>query len=137
MYTEYKEELDQLDEELMLEQFLNEIAEIGDLDKEYEVWVRTNDPGNKPHFHIWDANSHGKKFHTCVEILRPKYFHHTGKEGVLNSSERKELIRFLQAPSEDKPERTNWQMLLLMWNMNNSQMKVSRDLEMPDYRDMR
>lgn len=137
MYAEYKEELDQLDEELMLEQLLNEIAKIGDLDKEYEVWVRTNDPGNKPHFHIWDVNSNGRKFHTCIEILRPKYFHHTGKEGVLNSSERRELVKFLQSEDEEFEGYTHWDIVLREWNRNNSKMKIPVDPKMPDYRDMR
>lgn len=138
MYTEYKNQLEQLNEDLMLEQLLNEMAKIGDMDKEYEVWVRTNDPGNKPHFHIWDSNSYGKKFHTCVEILQPKYFHHTGKEGVLNSSERKDLVKFLSSEDEDEDDgRTYWDTLIREWNRNNSSKKIPLDLEMPDYRNMR
>lgn len=25
----------------------------------YEVFVKTNDAGNNPHFHVWDATSRG------------------------------------------------------------------------------
>ena len=41
--------------------------------------------GYIPYFHIKDTISNGKKFHTCVKIEKPEYFHHTGKERVLNS----------------------------------------------------
>ena len=73
-----------------------EMARVGNMNNELEVWVRTDDGGNLPHFHIWDKNSQGGKFHTCVQIKQPAYFHHTGKEGVLNTSQRKELVEFLK-----------------------------------------
>ena len=115
------------------EDILNEMAQIGKFDS-YVVFVRTNDPGNIPHFHVWDANTHGGHFHTCVRLDEHEYFHHTGKEDVFNSKDRKDLYNFLNAPSEDEPEKTNWQVLVIEWNRNNSDRKVSKDLEIPDYR---
>lgn len=58
--------------------FLNEMAKICYLNW-LEIHMRTNDPENIPHFHIWDRESDGEKFHTCIEIKSSKYFHHTGK----------------------------------------------------------
>lgn len=112
--------------------FLNEMAQIGKF-TEYTVFVRTDDPGNIPHFHIWDSNSKGNNFHTCVKILKAEYVHHTGKEGVLNSSDRKELCAFLRLPSEDEPSKTNWEVLLIEWNRNNSEKKIDVKTPMPDY----
>lgn len=114
------------------ETFLNEMAQIGKF-TEYTVFVRTDDPGNIPHFHLWDSNSKGNNFHTCVKILKAEYFHHTGKEGVLNSSGRKELCAFLKMPSDDEPSKTNWEVLLIEWNRNNSEKKIDVETPMPDY----
>lgn len=114
------------------ETFLNEMAQIGKF-TEYTVFVRTDDPGNIPHFHIWDSNSKGNNFHTCVKILKAEYVHHTGKEGVLNSSDRKELCAFLRLPSEDEPTKTNWEVLLIEWNRNNSEKKIDVKTPMLDY----
>ena len=114
------------------ETFLNEMAQIGKF-TEYTVFVRTDDPGNIPHFHIWDSNSKGNNFHTCVKILKAEYFHHTGKEGVLNSKDRKELCAFLLLPSDDEPSKTNWEVLLIEWNRNNSEKKIDVKIPIPDY----
>jgi hypothetical protein len=115
------------------EQELNEMAQIGEFDT-YAVWVRTNDPGNIPHFHVWDINTHGDKFHTCVRLDKPEYFHHNGKEDSFNSKEKKELMQFLSSIDIDEEDRTYWQTLVIEWNRNNSSRKVDKNLSMPDYR---
>lgn len=115
------------------EALLAEMARIGDMTSQLEVYVRSNEGGNKPHFHIWDKNTQGQKFHTCVEIKKPVYFHHTGKEDVLNSKQKKSLIKFLSTNSEDFPGMTLWNVLVRLWNMSNSNMKVDPNLKMPDY----
>ena len=113
---------------------LNEMARVGDLNKDLEVYVRTDDGGNTPHFHIWDKNTQGNKFHTCVQIKQPVYFHHDGKEGVLNTAQRKELVDFLKSkPTKTKKFSTFWEAVLTLWNMNNSAMDVDEDQPMPDY----
>lgn len=76
--------------------------------RKYEILIRTNDGGDIPHFHIIDDNSHGKNFHTCVHITTAKYFHHTGKEDVLDGKARKELNNFMRERNEDEEEKTNW-----------------------------
>lgn len=112
--------------------FLNEMARICYLDG-LEIHVRTNDPRNIPHFHIWDRESDGEKFHTCIEIKSSKYFHHTGKEDKLNASQRKKLVKKLKSKEKDSPFNSIWDEVLYEWNKNNSSMKVSLAQPMPDY----
>lgn len=120
--------------EKLRESMLLEMARVGFIDDEYEVYIHTDDPGNVPHFHIWDAETRGQKFHTCIRIESPEYFHHTGKEDYLNSSMRKELIKFLKSkPTKLKRYNTNWEVVVDMWNANNSKANVPDDLPMPDY----
>ena len=95
------------------------------------IYVRSNDPCNIPHFHIVDKTTLGNKFHTCIKIETSEYFHHTGKEDVLNSKERKQLLDFLNYSNELGV--SNWRYLLLSWNTNNSTKKVNMNIQMPDY----
>lgn len=121
------------DYEKLRESMLLEMARVGFIDDEYEVYIHTDDPGNIPHFHILDAETRGQKFHTCISIESPEYFHHTGKEDYLNSSMRKELVRFLKDKSKNKRFSSNWEYLVSMWNDNNSKINVPEDIPMPDY----
>lgn len=57
---------DQYDEQLLLE-----MTRVGFF-SDFEVWIRTDDPGNIPHFHVWDKNSKGGLFHTCIKIFEPE-----------------------------------------------------------------
>lgn len=118
------------------EQLLTEMARIGTLG-ELVIYVRTNSPGNYPHFHIVDENTLGQQFHCCVRIDCAQYSKHAGKENTLKSKQRRELIKFLQSPSEDEPEKSNWKVVLVEWNRNNSTKKVTLDLEIPNYLDLR
>lgn len=113
------------------ERFLFEMAQIGDLDNKLIIYVRSNEGGNIPHFHIVDKQTLGSKFHTCVKIENATYFHHTGKEDVLNSKQRKRLIEFLSKDFDE--DTTNWEYLIMTWNANNSSTKLSKRMQMPDY----
>ena len=116
------------------ENILNEMARIGFIQKDkYEIWIRTNDPGNKPHMHIWDSGTRGQEFHCCVRLDVPEYFIHEGKEDILNSNQRKELIKFLKAPYR-RFGITNWERVLIEWNDNNSNLVIDENSEMPDYK---
>ena len=114
------------------EQWLAEMAKVGTIDDEYDVVIWPKDNGDVPHFHIWDSNTRGSIFHTCVKIERAEYFHHTGKEGVLNSKMKKELVRFLKSFSK-RWNMTMWEVILKLWNDNESKHNVEEDLPMPDY----
>lgn len=114
-------------------ELLLEMARVGFF-SDFEVWIRTDDPGNIPHFHVWDKNSKGGLFHTCVQIEKPEYFHHSGKEDVFNFKQKKELMEFLQAkPMKSRWHPTNWDFIITLWNANNSKHEVSDYLEIPDY----
>ena len=113
---------------------LYEMAQIGTFNK-YTIIVCTNDSGNIPHFHIIDSSTRGEEFHTCIKIEKPEYFHHSGKEGVLNSKQRKSLVDFLKNSFDE--DTSNWEYLIMTWNANNSNMKLSKKMPMPDYTNMK
>lgn len=112
---------------------LNEMARIGYIDN-LEIYIRTDDAGMIPHFHICDTATEGRDFHTCVRLDKPEYFHHTSKTDVLNSKQRKELVKFLQL--KNKRGISNWETVIDLWNMNNSNLSIEEDTPMPNYLNM-
>ena len=47
---------------------------------------------------------------------------------------RKELVSFLRSkPTKLKRYDTNWEVVVDMWNANNSRANVPEDITMPDY----
>ena len=117
------------------EQSLKEMAKIGSIDKQvgktggYEIWIYTNDLGNKPHFHIVNEE---KNFSCCVRIDVAEYFIHLSKEDILNSALKKSLVYFLKSKHRKLPI-TNWEYLCACWEDNNSNMPLDDDLQMPNY----
>ena len=124
------DDLEKID--LQESQNLEEMSRVGFVDT-YEIYVNTDDPGNIPHFHIRDSATRGNNFHTCIKICSNEYFHHTGKEDVLRKKDLKKLCKFLSDNSGDDEFKTNWNVLIFMWNRNNSKMKVDKTQPMPDY----
>ena len=116
-------------------QDLSEMARLGYFDS-YEIFVFTNDSGKIPHFHVRDKETMGQKFHTYIRIDKAEYFHHTGKEDILNKKERKELVNFLRSNYRNRENETNWNHLIDLWNDNNSDVEINEDLEIPDYINM-
>lgn len=113
------------------ERYLMEMANIGSIDNKLIAIIRMNDPGNIPHFHIVDKATLGRDFHTCIKIETPEYFHHEGKEDVLNSKQRKNLNDFLK--NKNELGITNWKYLVTTWNINNSNKNIDKDIAQPDY----
>ena len=113
----------------MEERFLHERARIGFLGN-YDVFICTDDSG-VPHFHIWDSESKGAKYHTCIKIGCAEYYRHTGTEASLSQTEKENLCAFLKR--EHNPFPTNWEYLICMWNDNNDSIHVDENAEMPDY----
>lgn len=118
---------------------LEEMAvRVGITSKNYLVYVNTDDGGNIPHFHYVDEATRGKDskkgFHTCIKLEVPEYFNHEGKEDKLSSKQKKELNEFLRKPF-DRPkfQGTNWDYIVMIWNMNNSDKNIDEDQEIPDY----
>lgn len=132
MIHKFKEFINEIQESNYNENLeLNEMARVGYLNNKLEIYVNTNDGGNIPHFHIRDISTKGNVFHTCVQIEHNIYFHHTGKENILNSKERKLLNDFLK--SNDKYGELNWKVLIKEWNRNNSNIEVDINTPQPDY----
>lgn len=110
---------------------LEEMARIGITENNIEIIVYTNDPGQIPHFHFFDRNKK-KDNEGCIRIDKAEYFSHGGKNCRLNSSQRKELVEFLNDTVEDE-DITNWRFLVLSWNRNNSNIRLDKGISMPDY----
>lgn len=113
---------------------LTEMARIGFTDDGFEVYVNTDDGGNIPHFHYRTKGTW--EFHSCIKLEKAEYFEHEGKEGKLNSKQRKALVKFLNKVDEDE-NKTNWQIIVSEWNRNNSNVKVNKNLQMPNYLDLK
>ena len=101
----------------------------------YLIYVNTDDSGKVPHFHCVDSNSRGNKFHTCIRIDKAEYFKHGNKNDTIkDGKERKALDEFLRSPfAKPKFNGTNWEYIVMIWNMNNSDVEVDESLEQPDY----
>jgi len=112
-------------------QLLLEMASIGSFDG-FTLYIYGSE-GPKPHFHLIKGNPKYPDFETCIEINTVKYFHHSGKEDVLTSKEKKRLIDFLNKENKHFSDKTNWQMLVVQWSMNNTNFQISSKTKMPDY----
>lgn len=116
---------------------LEEMATVGKTNDNYDIIIYTNDPGKIPHFHYFDDETRGNKFHTCIRLDSAKYFHYGNKTDKLNSKQKKELISFLNSPHKRYKEETNWQHLIYLWNdENNSDVQIDEDISMPDYKEL-
>lgn len=78
-------------------ELLDEMARVGYMGekKEFEIYVRTDDPGRIPHFHVRDSSTQGKEFEACVELKTNRYFSHGKYNDKLNTSQRKQLAQFM------------------------------------------
>lgn len=119
-----------------LNEEITEMARVGFLNgSKYEIYVNTNDMGKIPHFHLRDSATRGKEFHTCIEITKNKYFKHGNKTDMLNSSMRKDLALFMASKRKlyGGIEITNWQLVVFLWNSNNSDVQIPENTPMPNY----
>lgn len=117
-------------------QNIEAMARVGFTSDRYEVYVNTNDGGKIPHFHYRDAND-WSKFHTCIRIDRPEYFHHEGRSDVLNSKQKKALQKFMKSKvSLDRYKdkfSNNWELICFMWDINNSDIQIDDNTQQPNY----
>lgn len=120
---------------------LLEYARVGYIGKnnDLEVYVMTDDPGYVPHFHIRDVKTRGSEFDTCIEIGRSEYFLHGHHKCKLNSNGRKELAEFMKSACPNAKYETNYELVVDMWNMNNSNMLVeyTGKENIPDYNQLK
>ena len=121
---------------ILRRQNIEGMARIGFTPDNYEVYVNTDDGGKIPHFH-YRLKTNRNKFHTCIKIEKPEYFHHTGKESVLNSKQIRSLIRFLKSPvalpQYAEKFSANFELIIFLWNINNSDVIVDLETKIPDY----
>lgn len=119
------------------------MARIGFTDDGYEVFIVTCDYvlSEVPHFH-YRKKEKGKKmeFHTCIRFDKAEYYHHTNDEDVLNDTQKKNLIKFLN----EKPlyfsevYKTNWEDAKGTWNhQNDKEMRVDKNMPMPNYMELK
>ena len=74
------------------------------------------------------------EFHTCIKFDSPKYYHHIGNEDILNKKQLDNLIIFLSSkPLNTKHFKSNWELLLFIWNTQNKNIKIDDKLKMPNY----
>lgn len=121
---------------------LNEMARVGFMDNkaEYEVYVRTSDPGFIPHVHIWDSATHGQDFDCCIKLETNEYFPHGHHTSKMNGAMRKAFANFMEQPCRSPKYKNNYELAVEMWNLNNSSAYVqiredeNGNIIMPDYR---
>lgn len=130
------DKLDKMENLTLKEEDLMEMARIGFTNDGYEVYVNTDDPGNIPHFHYRKKGSW--EGHTCIRLDKSEYFKHGNKQATLNTRQKKELNSFLsEKPLDTDNYNTNWEFLLNMWNVNNSNIKIDKTQIQPDYRNLK
>ena len=105
----------------------------------YEIYVNTDDPGHIPHFHYRDKDN-WSRFHTCIKIESPEYFHHGDKIDSLNSKQKRDLQNFMESKvSLSKYSdnfNNNWELICFLWEINNSSYSISEKATMPNYKNL-
>lgn len=104
----------------------------------FDVFVRTDDPGNVPHVHIQSKN---KKFKTCIRLDINKYFLHGEWRDVFNTKQCKLFNNFMRSYKDTSLGNniTIYEYAVAMWNDNNSKRKllITKDKDnniiIPDY----
>ena len=121
---------------------LDEMARVGFINGQYEVYVWTDDAGYIPHVHVRDANTKGKEFETCVMLEDNQYFLHGSYTDTMNSAMRKAFYNFMKSPCKNLKYQNNYELAVEMWNLNNSNKDVTPQYDeyghiiVPDYRNM-
>ncbi len=67
-----------------------------------------------PHFHILKGDPKQPAWETCIKIKQAEYYHHSGKEGVLNKKQKKALVTFLKKMRGDL-NVDNWKCIVSVW----------------------
>ena len=119
---------------------LLEMARVGYINGQFEVYVHTDDGGHIPHVHIRDKATRGQQFETCVELKRSRYFLHGKYKDVMSGYMTKQFADFMKSQSHNSKYQNNYEYAVDMWNDNNSIEKVIPQYDsngriiMPDYR---
>ena len=107
-----------------------EAARIGGFSKDSIILRVYEGEGPIPHFHF---DNDEKNIHGCIRLDCAKYFSHGNKQSTLNSEQRKELVNYLTARSDEEGfTGTVWRLIVFMWNLSNPHYRISADI-MPNY----
>ena len=120
---------------------MHKLEEMANLGKFQNIKIMVYEgEGTVPHFHFENLQD-GRK--GCIKLLINEYFKHGEYKDELNSRERKWLVEFLNSEPKEQYRRmfkeglTNYDVLCLLWDMNNDDDEISLDnLEMPNYKNM-
>lgn len=111
-------------------QHFQEMARIGAVG-DYVISV-FSDEGPIPHFHFFNTKTRAE---SCIKILECEYFKHTKYKATLNSTEKKQLQKFLETPDTMNVFKTNFEAICYEWNKNNPDCpQVPLDTQIPNYR---
>lgn len=118
---------------------LDEMARVGFIGGDMEVYVWTDDDGYVPHVHVRDKATRGKEFETCIILETNAYFLHGHYNDVFNAAARKAFNNFMHAPCQNIKYENNYEYAIDMWNGNNSKTNISPKYDdyghiiVPDY----
>lgn len=107
--------------------------------REYEVYVRTDDECQEPHFHVSDIYT---ETDTAICLQSNNYCKHPNKENHTFKYDFGELLfAFMKEPCRSPRYADNYEFAVTMWNMNNqSECSWQKDEDgfsiIPDYRSM-
>jgi len=110
---------------------IDNIARIGFIGGEYEVFVKTDDEESNPNFHIKKKASQDYSHSLSLAIEDCRYLNNQDRK--LDKESMIKLVRFLNRKCFSKVLNcSNWQLILIMWDFNNPN-SVDQHSPMPDY----
>lgn len=119
---------------------LLEMARVGFINGQFEVYVHTDDGGHTPHVHVRDKATRGCQFETCIELKRNWYFLHGKYKDMMSGDMAKEFAEFMESKSSNPKYQNNYELSVDMWNLNNSKEEITPQYDnegriiMPNYR---
>lgn len=119
---------------------LLEMARVGFINGEYEIFVYTDDEGHVPHIHIRDNATKGHQFETCVELKNNRYFFHGECKDTMSIDMINAFAEFMESIPRNTNCQNNYELSVVIWNLNNSTYEVIPQYDsggriiMPNYR---
>ena len=85
--------------------------------KEYEVYVKTDDECQVPHFHVRDIYT---ETDTAICLLSNNYCKHPNKDvSKVKGYVLEQLYAFMSEPCRSPRYADNYEFAVIMWNLNN------------------
>lgn len=110
---------------------IDNIARIGFIGDEYEVFVKTDGEETMPNFHIKKKGIDDYSVSLSLSIENCRYLNNQGRK--FDKKLMNKLVKFLNKKCFSKILNcSNWQLILIMWNFNNPN-QVNDNSPMPDY----